>query len=96
MSLVINVIKEDNLKQIIVVLKEKVKKSETKSKEICLEWFGHLFTHYSEKILIDDNEILFSIIKSIDQKENKLTELIISLICKISLKNQLFLNQSIK
>lgn len=34
---------EDDLKQIIIVLKTRVKKAETKSKEICLEWFGKFF-----------------------------------------------------
>lgn len=72
-----------------------MKKVEAKAKEICLTWFSTLFDKYSEKILIDDSDILNSIISSIDEKESKLTVSIINLICEISKKNEFFLTQSI-
>ena len=91
LDLVKSVNKEEYLSEIIIVLKQRVKKVEAKAKEICLTWFSTLFDKYSEKILIDDSDILNSIISSIDEKESKLTVYIINLICEISKKNEFFL-----
>lgn len=78
------------------MLKSRAKKSENKSKEIIIEWFTHIVEKYSEKVLIDDTEILEIIVKSITLENKTLTKNILTLVCKLSKKNESFLKRFIE
>lgn len=65
-------------------------KADNKQKEIIIEWFSKIVECYSEK-LINQDDILTIIVKSIDSKYKSLLKNILNLVCKLAEKNDNYL-----
>lgn len=96
-NLVIKHVKNStDFNKILFRLRKSFEKGKVKTREIVIEWFAMLFSHFSNNLMSSEDDILVNMIQSINFKDSKLTESVLQLLCQMVGKYPQFISEIIR